>query len=207
MWELDYKESWVLKNWCFSTVVLDKILESPLACKEIQPVHPKGEFEYSLEGLMLKLKLQYVGHLIWRTDSFVKTLMLGKIESRRRWERQRMRWFDGITDSMGMSLSKFQVLVLDQETWHTAVHGLPKSGHDWATELNWNVGFTDAGFVKYSKTLINLLLNILLIILYPLRILKNGHHNYMSSQKINISCCLAYLASFLYVSLCIYFFS
>ena len=148
MWELDYKESWVLKNWCFSTVVLDKILESPLACKEIQPVHPKGEFEYSLEGLMLKLKLQYVGHLIWRTDSFVKTLMLGKIESRRRWERQRMRWFDGITDSMGMSLSKFQVLVLDQETWHSAVHGLPKSGHEWATELNWNVGFTDTGFVN-----------------------------------------------------------
>jgi len=158
MWELDYKESWALKNWCFWTVVLDKILESPLACKEIQPVHPKGDQSWIFIGRTdAEAELQYVGHLIWRTDSFVKTLMLGKIESRRRREQQRMRWLDGITDSMGMSLSKLQVLVLDQETWHTAVHGLPKSGHDWATELNWNVGFNDAGFVNYSKALINLL--------------------------------------------------
>ena len=158
MWELDYKESWALKNWCFWTMVLDKILESPLACKEIQPVHPKGDQSWIFIGRTdAEAELQYVGHLIWRTDSFVKTLMLGKIESRRRREQQRMRWLDGITDSMGMNLSKLQVLVLDQETWHTAVHGLPKRGHDWATELNWNVGFNDAGFVNYSKALINLL--------------------------------------------------
>ena len=85
-------------------MVLEKTLESPLDCKEIQPVHPKGnQPEYSLEGLMLKLKLQYFGHLIRRTDSFEKTLMLGKIEGRRRRGRQRMRWLDGITDSMDMS--------------------------------------------------------------------------------------------------------
>ena len=98
MWELDHKESWVLKNWCFSTVVLEKTLESPLHSEEIQPVHPKGD--YSLEGLMLKLKLQSFGHLMWRTDSLEKTLMLGKTEGGRRRGRQRMRWVDGITDSM-----------------------------------------------------------------------------------------------------------
>ena len=96
MWELDYKESWVPKNWCFWTVVLEKTLESPLDCKEIQPVHPKGSHpEYSLEGLMLKVL--YFGHLMWRTDSFEKTLMLGKIKGGRRRGRQRMRWLDGPT--------------------------------------------------------------------------------------------------------------
>ena len=85
MWELDYKESWVPKNWCFWTVVLEKTLGSPLDCKEIQPVHPKGDQSWvSLEGLMLKLKLQYFGHLMWRAASLEKTLMLGKIEGRRR---------------------------------------------------------------------------------------------------------------------------
>ena len=105
MWELDYKESWVQKNWCFWTVVLEKTLESSLDCKEIQPVHPKGDQSWVfMEGLMLKLKLQYIGHLMQRADSFEKTLILEKIEGGRRRGWQRMRWFDGITNLMDMSL-------------------------------------------------------------------------------------------------------
>ena len=93
MWELDYEESWVPKDWCFWTVVLEKTLESPLYCKEINLVHPKGSSEYSLEGQMLKLKLQHFGHLTQKADSLEKTLMLGKIEGRRRRGQQKMRWW------------------------------------------------------------------------------------------------------------------
>ena len=139
MWELDCEESLAPKNWCFWTVVLEKTLESPLDCKEIQPVHSKGDQPWcSLEGMMLKLKLQYFGHLMWRVDSLENTLMLGGIGGRRRRGRQRMRCLDGITDLMDVSLSELREMVRDREAWRAAIHWVAKSRtwlSDW-TELN-----------------------------------------------------------------------
>ena len=142
MWELNYKESWVPKNWCFFELwYWRRLFRVPwTARRSNQSILKKTNPEYSLEGLMLKLKLQLFVHVMWRTDSFEKTLMLGKIEGRKR-GRQRLRWLDDITGSMDRRLSKLLDFVMDREAWHAAVHEVVKSRtrlSDW-TELKLNL--------------------------------------------------------------------
>ena len=146
MWQLDYKEGRVLKNWCFWTVVLEKTLESPLDCKEMQPVHPEGNQSWIFIGRTdAEAEILILSPPDVKNWLIGKTLMLGKIEGGRRTGWHRMRWLDDITDLMELCLSKLRELVMDREAWRAVSTGLQRVRYDWATELNWTDYWVLAG--------------------------------------------------------------
>ena len=146
---MDHKEGWVPQNWWFWIVVLEKTLESPLDCKEIKRVNPKGNQPWIfIQRTHAEAESLYFGHLMQRANSLEKTLMLGKIEGRRRREPQRMRWLDSVTDSMDMNLSELWEILEDRGAWHAAVHGVSKSRtrlNDWTTAIEQGRWMTKLG--------------------------------------------------------------